>query len=101
VGYYASLVNINAYHQPGVEAGKTAAAAILALQARVLGALKAAESPRTLQELAADANAADRIETVYQVLRHRAANDPAIELSGDPDRPDSLRFLHRQPALLP
>ena len=25
VGFYASLVNINAYHQPGVEAGKKAA----------------------------------------------------------------------------
>ncbi|MGL6134438.1 MAG: glucose-6-phosphate isomerase, partial [Prochlorococcaceae cyanobacterium] len=84
VGLYASLVNINAYHQPGVEAGKTAATAILALQARVLEALKAAESPRSLQELAADANAADRVETVYQVLRHRAATDPGIELSGDP-----------------
>ncbi len=25
VGFYATLVNINAYHQPGVEAGKKAA----------------------------------------------------------------------------
>ncbi len=32
VGFYASLVNINAYHQPGVEAGKKAAASILDLQ---------------------------------------------------------------------
>ena len=29
VSIYASLVNINAYHQPGVEAGKKAAAAVL------------------------------------------------------------------------
>ena len=29
VGFYASFVNINAYHQPGVEAGKKAAASIL------------------------------------------------------------------------
>ena len=28
-GFYASLVNINAYHQPGVEAGKKAADAVL------------------------------------------------------------------------
>lgn len=32
VGYYASYIGINAYHQPGVEAGKKAAAAVLALQ---------------------------------------------------------------------
>jgi glucose-6-phosphate isomerase len=99
VGYYASLVNINAYHQPGVEAGKKAAAAILALQSRVLEVLQSSDSPRSLQELAADADASDRIETVYQVLRHRAANDPGIETSGDPSRPNSLRFRHRQPAL--
>src|SRR5205807_738364 len=36
VGYYATLVGINAYHQPGVEAGKKAAAAVLELQAKVL-----------------------------------------------------------------
>lgn len=36
VGIYASLVNINAYHQPGVEAGKKAAQGILDLQAKVV-----------------------------------------------------------------
>jgi glucose-6-phosphate isomerase len=35
VGFYASLVNINAYHQPGVEAGKKAATAVIELQLRV------------------------------------------------------------------
>ncbi len=35
VGLYASLVGINAYHQPGVEAGKKAAASVLALQKKV------------------------------------------------------------------
>ncbi len=39
VGFYASLVNINAYHQPGVEAGKKAAARVLALQSEVRAAL--------------------------------------------------------------
>ena len=32
VGLYATLININAYHQPGVEAGKKAAAAVIDLQ---------------------------------------------------------------------
>ncbi len=36
VGLYASLININAYHQPGVEAGKKAAAAVIDLQRKVL-----------------------------------------------------------------
>src|SRR5262245_14936974 len=42
VGLYGSLIGINAYHQPGVEAGKKAAASILALQGKVLAALSAA-----------------------------------------------------------
>ena len=41
VGFYASLVNINAYHQPGVEAGKKAAAAVLELEVAALKALRA------------------------------------------------------------
>ncbi|NET36157.1 MAG: glucose-6-phosphate isomerase, partial [Cyanothece sp. SIO1E1] len=42
VGFYATLVNINAYHQPGVEAGKKAAASILSLQKQVLQAVRGA-----------------------------------------------------------
>jgi glucose-6-phosphate isomerase len=39
VGLYAALVNINAYHQPGVEAGKKAAAALLDLQKALVAAM--------------------------------------------------------------
>ena len=52
VGLYASLVNINAYHQPGVEAGKKAAAAVLELQTKLMTALKTATKPLTLEEVA-------------------------------------------------
>ena len=40
VGFYGSLVNINAYHQPGVEAGKKAAAGVLAVQTQVVKVLQ-------------------------------------------------------------
>jgi glucose-6-phosphate isomerase len=40
VGLYASLINVNAYHQPGVEAGKKAAESVLALQLRIVSFLK-------------------------------------------------------------
>lgn len=40
VGLYASLINVNAYHQPGVEAGKKAAESVLALQLRIVSLLK-------------------------------------------------------------
>src|SRR5579863_7887941 len=40
VGLYASLININAYHQPGVEAGKKAAASVIDLQRQILNCLE-------------------------------------------------------------
>jgi glucose-6-phosphate isomerase len=75
VGFYGSLVNINAYHQPGVEAGKKAAAAVLELQAKIVKALS--PTPRTAEQIARDIGAADSSETVYLVLEHLAANKRA------------------------
>jgi len=75
VGFYGSLVNINAYHQPGVEAGKKAAAAVLELQAKIVKALST--TPRTAEQIAHDIGAADAAETVYLVLEHLAANKRA------------------------
>ena len=75
VGFYATLVNINAYHQPGVEAGKKAAAAVLGLQGKVLSALST--SQRTAERIATEIGAADWGETVYLVLDHLAANGRA------------------------
>jgi len=72
VGLYASLIGINGYHQPGVEAGKKAAASILALQRKVLAALSAA--PRTAEQIAAAADVSDAAETVCLLLEHLAAN---------------------------
>jgi glucose-6-phosphate isomerase len=72
VGFYASLVNINAYHQPGVEAGKKAAGAVLALQEKVLAKLSA--TPAGAAELAEAIGATDEVETVWHILEHTAAN---------------------------
>lgn len=75
VGLYASLVGINAYHQPGVEAGKKAAAAILDLQSRVRAALTPA--PQTAEAIALKLGVPESAETVYALLEHLAANGRA------------------------
>src|SRR2546429_8018909 len=72
VGLYASLVGVNAYHQPGVEAGKKAAASILALQGKGLAALSA--EPQTAEQIATTAGVPEAAETVYFLLEHLAAN---------------------------
>ena len=79
VGFYASLVNINAYHQPGVESGKKAATEVLTLQQRVQDQLQP-EPGGTATDIAA-ALSADP-EAVYHVLRHLAANDNRVRASG-------------------
>jgi glucose-6-phosphate isomerase len=90
VGLYGFLVNVNAYHQPGVEAGKKAAAIVLALQSDLMAVLRAQTGPIALADLAAKANAADQIEAVYKIVRHLAANDRGILLTGDLAKPASL-----------
>lgn len=74
VGLYASLININAYHQPGVEAGKKAAAAVLALQSRVETHLKKGSSLASADEIAKAIGETERSETVFKILRHLQAN---------------------------
>lgn len=80
VGLYASLVGINAYHQPGVEAGKKAAATILNLQAGVLSSLKS--SPQTPDEIARVIGQPNAVESIQLILEHLAANGRARQVSG-------------------
>jgi glucose-6-phosphate isomerase len=84
VGLYAELVNINAYHQPGVEAGKKAAGVVLAIQAKALQAL--ADEPDRLfstDEVAEAIGEPDAVETVYHVLEHRSANKLGVIKDGE------------------
>jgi len=75
VGLYASLININAYHQPGVEAGKKAAASVIDLQRKVLSALRGQPGQTfTPAQLAGAIGDQDAIETIFKVCEHIAAN---------------------------
>jgi glucose-6-phosphate isomerase len=75
VGLYGSLVGINAYHQPGVEAGKKAAAGILDLQRKILRALRAARGQTlTAPQLAVKLRLEPQVELIFKLLEHLAAN---------------------------
>lgn len=73
VGIYAAMININAYHQPGVEAGKKAAGEIISLSRRVIDELSRHPGGGTALELADALGERDRTETIFHILRHRAA----------------------------
>jgi glucose-6-phosphate isomerase len=84
-------VNINAYHQPGVEAGKKAAAAVLDLQKQVMQVLQAEDAPLSLSELAQKIGTPERVESIYILLRHLQANQRGVVLEGNPGQPSSLK----------
>ncbi|MBC2594308.1 glucose-6-phosphate isomerase [Ruficoccus amylovorans] len=75
VGYYGTLVNINAYHQPGVEAGKKAAASTLELRQAILDGLRAAKGESfTAESLAKKIGREPQTELIYKILENLAAN---------------------------
>ena len=78
VGFYGSLVNINAYDQPGVEAGKKAATRLLEIQKQARAKLTRGPG-KTAEEIARSIDADP--EDVFHVLRHLANNDPDIRVS--------------------
>ena len=74
VGFYASLININAYHQPGVEAGKKAAGSVIDLQRLVVELLQRERQGMTAGEIAGMLGKPEETEMVFAILRHLAAN---------------------------
>jgi len=73
VGLYASLISINAYDQPGVEAGKKAATGVIALQLRLVAALKAEPGKEFTAESLAGKAGGDA-ELAFKILEHLSAN---------------------------
>jgi glucose-6-phosphate isomerase len=75
VGLYASLIGINAYHQPGVEAGKKAAGGVIALKQKLTAALRAAPGKAfTAEQLTTEIGVPEKTELVFKILEHLAAN---------------------------
>jgi glucose-6-phosphate isomerase len=90
VGLYGFMVNVNSYHQPGVEAGKKAAAAVLALQQQVIRSLQEKGTAMSLDELAAAVGAPDQVETIYKIVRHLHENQRGVRVTGNLGAPKSL-----------
>jgi glucose-6-phosphate isomerase len=91
VGLYAALININAYHQPGVEAGKKAATAVLQLQMKILSSLSAAKGKDfSADDLANELSAHAEAETIFKVCTHLAENGRISKTPGT--IPTAARF---------
>lgn len=96
VGLYASLLNLNAYHQPGVEAGKKAAGEALRVLATTVSHL--AERPSewlSAPEIAAQIGLEGGGESVFKLCL-RLSRNGRLECNPHAD-PSKTRFRHRTP----
>src|ERR1700690_1800740 len=79
VGLYASLINVNAYHQPGVEAGKKAAGKVIETQCKVLGFLsKQSGTGFSVEAISKGIGAEDDIEHIFKICEHLTTNKKII-----------------------
>jgi glucose-6-phosphate isomerase len=75
VGFYASLVGINAYHQPGVEAGKKAAGKLIDLELKIISRLTAEPNvPKSILNICNELSETANPEAVFKICEHLAAN---------------------------
>lgn len=82
VAIYAEFININAFHQPGVQAYKLAAKGILALREKVLAKLKELGPVEgTAAEIAAKVCEPDQAVEIGGLLDKAAANCPCVSRS--------------------
>jgi glucose-6-phosphate isomerase len=95
VGLYASLVNINAYHQPGVEAGKRMAGAVITLQHAVISHLRSSPGRSFSADEIARSLDADT-ESVFRILEHVSANKDHHVIRAAAERFAESRYSSRR-----
>ena len=91
VGLYAEIINVNAYHQPGVEAGKVAASAILDLQSDIEKQILK-HKRITINELYNQIPNSSK-EKIYLIMRYLChKNKNTYLFSGEWNDPETLIF---------
>ncbi len=91
VGLYAELIDINAYDQPGVEAGKLAAADILKLKEDIQTVMSDGK-PRTVKQISGLIENSSP-EAIFLILRHLTFNMNSYIVEGDWSSPNNIHFI--------
>ena len=94
VGFYASLVNINAYHQPGVEAGKQAAITVLDIEKKVIAHLREqAGTKLDAVKIAQNLNLESQTELIFKLLNRLAINPRGFSIEAKNPAYNSLFYF--------
>ena len=91
VSFYAELININAYDQPGVEAGKKAAAIVLETQKQLKNILNA-KNKISFKEIITKLEKTNP-ETIFFILRQMCFENDLFTVDGDWSKPETLTFI--------
>lgn len=79
VGIYAELIGINAYHQPGVEAGKKAAAEVIALMRQIVRVMQEHRGQTLTLARVTELVKSTDMEAVFMILRRLSSGtNPVI-----------------------
>ncbi|MDR1256033.1 MAG: glucose-6-phosphate isomerase [Puniceicoccales bacterium] len=93
VGFYASFIGVNAYHQPGVEAGKRAAANVLNVQKSVVEILKKNKNkPLRLDEIGTKLGNQSDKKLVFKILEQMSHNNRSIERLAGSDAIEGITY---------
>ncbi len=93
VGFYASLIDVNAYNQPGVEAGKKAAGEVILLQQKILGLLRSRPGRDfSVLEIGDEFENAHPLERIFRICEHLAINRSNQFRRFESDDPFSCRY---------
>lgn len=96
VGLYASLININAYHQPGVEAGKKAAGRILELQKCVATFLTCNSGKSfTAEGIGKAIKTEESTHDIFKICQHLSATAKGEFVQKMAEKPSLYSFSHR------
>ena len=90
VSFYAELININAYDQPGVEAGKKAASDVISNQQKVKDIIDRGERLKFC-EICEELNDPSP-EMIFFILRQLCFTNNTYSVDGNWSNPDSLYF---------
>ena len=90
VTFYAELINVNAYDQPGVEAGKKAASEVIASQL-LLQKILLKGKILSFREIVMEMNSCSP-ETIFFILRQMCFSNSEYIVEGNWSDPDSLKF---------
>ncbi len=93
VGLYAELINVNAYDQPGVEAGKIAASDVLSMQLKIEEFLSDGV-PKSIDEISIGIES-NLKETIYYITRRLVFNKPNYIYEGNLGSPSQLKIAKK------